>query len=936
MAKPHRLKLLSTSQIRLLALVIGGATFMVANSVYLALAAHVAGVGDDPNRLPVAYQAMLALHILVGIVVFLPAVVFAVWHLKKALLRKSKGTVPSGIAVLLSMTILFVTGFFILTAANTRDNAWAFIAHQVFALLLPLLYALHRRWSHDPPPKAAAWRTATIMLGLVIVVGAIHGIEASITEIETSEPRNHRADIEVPDVWRNPPIDDPFIPFQALGDVDPESPFFPASSTTSSGGPLPARIIHHDDLPDHDAFLKETREKGFAPSYFLGAQTCHRCHPDIVKQWATSAHRFASFNNPFYRKAVELTRETTGRKESQWCGGCHDPAIMLAGNFEKDIDPIDVEAQAGLTCLACHAIDRLHGITGNGNYNIQDEVPSPYVFDSAKAGLGRFIHDYALKAKPTVHKRRMMKPFFQKSEFCAPCHKVSLDVPVNKYRWIRGQDEYDSWQNSGVNHSNPMTWYEPPETQECQGCHMPLEEAPLGDVAAKSGKVRSHRFLAVNTALPYIRGDQETIDRIEQYLQDSKMRGDVFALRRNDGPPLMALDRTRPTVRAGDKLRIDVVIRNLGVGHTFPGGTNDSNEGWVRFKVTAPGGVVWESGYLKPDQHVERGAHFFRAVLVDKHGQRIAKRNAPDIHATVYANVIPPSGSDLARYTITLPKDLPRGELVVEADLMWRKFTQEYMEFVYEGKEIPRIPITRIAGDRVTIGIAEQATPGSSSAVVAADWKRFNDYGVALTRDGVTREALIAFGRVSELVPDKPDGWRNQARVHLMEGAFPDCESMLRKATAAAPEDYKTAFWWGRLFEERGGSDLEQAVTQFEAVAKIYPDARVVWTRLGRTYLHQRRWKDAIGAFLEVLRIDPEHALAHEKRGEAYAALAEAESDPTTKAAWVYAAGEARKAYQKYKIDEDAQKATLQYRATNPEDQRMSQNVVVHELQPRS
>lgn len=936
MSQPKRLKLLSPGQRRLLAVVIVGAGFMLANSTYLALAAHVAGVGDDPYRLPVAYQVMLVLHIVVGIAIFLPAIVFAIWHLKRALLRKSKGTVPTGVGVLLGMTILFVTGFFILTAANTRDNAWAFIAHQAFAVLLPVFYYFHRRWSHDPPAGGMALRSATRMLLLVLVVGVVHGIEASMTEIAVSEPRTHRAELEIPEVWRNPPIDDPFVPFQARGDVDPESPFFPAASTTSSGGPLPARIIHHDDFPDREAFLKETRENGFAPSYYLGAQTCERCHPDAVQQWAASAHRFASFNNPFYRRAVELTRETTGRKESQWCGGCHDPAIMLAGNFEKDIDPIDVEAQAGLTCLACHAIDRLHGITGNGNYNIQDEVPSPYLGSTAKSGLERLLHDYVLKAKPTVHKQRLMKPFFKTSEFCAPCHKVSLDVPVNGYRWIRGQDEYDAWQNSGVNHSNPMTWYEPPATQECQDCHMPLEAATLGDVAAKNGKIKSHRFLAANTALPYIRGDQDTIDRIEAYLQDAKMRVDVFALRRNGGPPLMALDKTAPVVKAGDALQIDVVVRNQGVGHTFPGGTNDSNEGWLRFKVTAPGGVTWESGYLEPDRHVERGAHFFRAVLVDKNGARIAKRNAPDIYATVYANVIPPSGSDLARYTITLPDDLPAGDLVIEADLLWRKFNQEYMEFVYEGKDVPKIPITTIAGDRVNVAISGTPTDGDQSKVTPDDWKRFNDYGIALTRDGVTRDAVIAFRRVAELVPARPDGWRNQARVHLMEGALSECERMLRKASAAAPEDYKTSFWWGRLFEERGGADLDQAVTQFEAVTKIYPDARVVWERLARTYFHQRRWKDAIGAFLEVLRIDPEHALAHEKRGEAYAALAEAETDPSTKAAWEFAAGEARRAYLKYKIDEDAQKATLPYRDKNPEDQRMSQRVVVHELQPRS
>jgi len=36
------------------------------------------------------------------------------------------------------------------------------------------------------------------------------------------------------------------------------------------------------------------------------------------------------------------------------------------------------------------------------------------------------------------------------AEFCSSCHKVHLDVAVNRYRWIRGFNEYDNWQASGV------------------------------------------------------------------------------------------------------------------------------------------------------------------------------------------------------------------------------------------------------------------------------------------------------------------------------------------------------------------------------------------------------------------------------------------------------------------------------------------------------
>ena len=147
--------------------------------------------------------------------------------------------------------------------------------------------------------------------------------------------------------------------------------------------------------------------------------------------------------------------------KSKWCSGCHDPALMLAGKMTEEIDRASPQAQAGLTCLGCHAIDEIHDQTGNGNYNIADEQEDPYLFANAKEGVGRFVHDTALKARPIVHKKQMLKPFFRTSEFCATCHKVSLDSRVNGYRWLRGQNEFDNWHDSGVALNASRTFYLP-------------------------------------------------------------------------------------------------------------------------------------------------------------------------------------------------------------------------------------------------------------------------------------------------------------------------------------------------------------------------------------------------------------------------------------------------------------------------------------------
>jgi hypothetical protein len=922
-----RLSLLTRGQRRLLAVVLAGAVLMLADSAWLVLAGRALGVGDDPKWLPLTYQAALVLHVAGGALLFVPTVAFALWHLRRALRGRAPATVPTGIAVLALAAFLFLSGFFILSAANSRQNQWAFVGHQVAAALLPLAYLFHRLRARERPAPAAALRGGLALAALVALFGLLHAFEAR-GDRGGPDPRppRVRARPAPPESARAGPIpEDPFVPFVPTGDVDPASPFFPSSTTTTTGGFLPARIIHHDDLPDPAGFAAETRALGFAPSHYLGAQTCVRCHPDVVEQWARSAHRFASFNNPFYRRSVELTRETRGKKTSQWCGGCHDPAIMLAGNMTNEIDPLTPESQAGLTCLACHAIDRIHDQTGNGAYNVEDEAPSPYVFEYAKAGLPRLVHDYVLKAKPTVHKREMLKPVFRTSEFCSSCHKVNLDVPVNGYRWLRGQNDYDSWHDSGIAHNNPMTWYQPPAARNCQDCHMAPEPAVLGDVAAKGGMIRSHRFLAVNTALPHIRGDRETIGRIEAFLRDQKLRVDLFAIHREDGTVVLAPDRAPPALRPGETIQVDVVVRNLGVGHIFPGGTNDSNEGWIDFRARAGGREAFRSGGIRPDRHVDPGAHFFQAVLVDKESRRIERRNPADIHAPVYANVVGPGSVDVARYRFRVPE---AGPLELEADLNWRKFNRTFTEFVYEGKPVPDLPVTTIASAKLALPVGGAAPP-PAKAVPDADWVRFNDYGIGLVLDGDTRGALAAFARVAELRPAQVDGWRNQARVYLEDGSLEKAEAMMRKASEVAPEEPRNAFFWGRVLEESGR--LEEAVQAYRRTLQDYPRSRGTWARLGRTHWLMGRHEDSIRAWLEVLRIDPEDALAHHQRMLAYQALAAEERDAERKAAWAYAAAEAGRAFEKYKIDETAQAVTLRYRQEHPHENRMSQRIVIHE-----
>ncbi|MGH9329178.1 MAG: multiheme c-type cytochrome, partial [Vicinamibacterales bacterium] len=458
----------------------------------------------------------------------------------------------------------------------------------------------------------------------------------------------------------------------------PTSPFFPSSADTNVRGIIPA-------------------------NFFMTSESCGRCHTDIYKEWNSSAHHFSSFNNQWYRKSVEYMQDVVGTRPSKWCAGCHDHAVFFNGRFDRPIkEQIDTpEAQAGLSCTSCHAITRVKSTMGQGDFVI--EYPPLHDLAASDNRVLRAVHDRLLKLDPQPHRETFLKPFHreQTPEFCSSCHKVHLDVPVNAYRWFRGFNDYDNWQASGVSGEGARSFYYPAKPQKCADCHMPLVAS--NDPAAKNGMIRSHRFPAANTALPFVNGDAEQLRVTQQFLQDGQISVDVFGLVRGDEPAVAArqdvaggepslastfavgeesinfgaqqafitppadviapLDKVQPVVRRGESIRVEVVVRTRKVGHFFPGGTVDAFDVWVELEaVDDKGRTLLHSGKVEKDDRggngpVEPGAHMYRSLLLDGNGNPINKRNAWMARSVAYVRLIPPGAADTVHYRLRVPQD---------------------------------------------------------------------------------------------------------------------------------------------------------------------------------------------------------------------------------------------------------------------------------------
>jgi tetratricopeptide (TPR) repeat protein len=904
----------------------------------------------------VLYAGVVLMHAVAGVVA-------SIWLLFWLVRRWRQGE-P---LVRIGMIILFLGALpglaLIYTGALRADWTLVYVHLGVSLLGAGLIVAAwvgHRGWL----PRHAAIRAVAVL--------AVIAVLAPVARYLRENRWAQHARIE------NPAL--PPLTMSGEGD-GPKGPFFPSSAQVYGGEKIPSE-------------------------FFMESSSCKRCHEDIYNQWNSSAHHFSSFNNQWYRKSIEYMQDTIGTKPSKWCGGCHDPAVLYAGKMDTPIKEIvhTPAAQAGLGCMMCHSIAEVKSTMGQADFYL--EYPQLHELAASKSPVVRTMHDFLVKLNPEPHRRVFLKPFMrqQTAEFCSTCHKVHLDSPVNHYRWIRGFNEYDNWQASGVSGEGARSFYYPPRPQQCADCHMPLEHS--SDMGNIGGMVHSHRFPAANTALPTANEDATQLKATEDFLTSGILTVDIFALSPESvalkaapvkggvlaehelattfavgeeaetkiatgagsnaeaAPVTAPLNRVHPAVRRGDTVRVDVVVRTKRIGHFFPGGTVDAYDTWLELKgVDDKGQTIFWSGMVEDNGKgpVEKGAHFYRSLQVDGHGNPINKRNAWATRAVVYVRLIPPGAADTVHFRMKVPEKTG-SKITLTARLCYRKFAWFNTQFAFAGEredsqpkaglatvspgeklvtpdyddakltftqslqgvsakeeKIPDLPIVAVAQNQVSVDVLPANAPARQPKVEIRkeDWQRWNDYGIGLLLQGDLKAAQAAFEKVTQADPQNPDGWVNIGRAALQEGDLPRARTVLEKALALNPKLARTNFFYGSLMKSTG--DYDQASAHFQIALAQYPHDRVVLNNLGRILFLQRKYADAVKVLQQVLTVDPEDLQAHYNLMLCYNGLGDEKM-----------AKEHQALYLRFKADETSQVITGPYRQLHPEDNNERQSIHEH------
>jgi len=857
------------------------------------------------------------------------------------------------VAALPSPTLFYVGNVILHLVLGTAAAGWLIWKWRRDGRMIPLLiaalagaYLAVRGATHDH--FTALWiHIGFAVLGLMILLprarAAILALAFVAAGLRFYQP---------PDRIRNPQIVPASMAEEGAG---PKSPFWPSSAKTNTGGLIPS-------------------------DFFMDSKLCGECHKDIYQQWNSSMHHVASFNNPVYKAAILHMQELSGTQGSKWCAGCHDHAVFFNGRFDKPIkDQLDTpEAQNGLGCVSCHSIVHVEGTMGQAGITMM--YPPLHRLASSTIPVVRTVGDYLTYLNPEPHRETFIKTFMRQDspEFCSACHKVHLDQPVNHYRWLRGFNEYDSWQASGVSGQGARSFYYPPKSQSCRDCHMPMVKS--SDPGNVDGMIHSHRFAAANTAIPYVDGDQKQLNETEKFLQSGFITVDLFAAtpieesknevqmrrRAGDASPTLAStfgvgeesDQSGPvTIRNIDKVaaplnapgvalkpgttvRVDAVVRTRKIGHFFPAGTVDAYDVWLEFqardangKIFAWSGSVDDNGGAPGSGPVDKGAHFYKSYQIDGAGNPINKRNAWQTRSVLYVHLIGPGADDTVHYRMTIPKDAV-GPITIEAKLNYRKFSNYLTKFAFAGvaksgkagidfdsreysfdsKPVPNIPIVTVAKTSVQVALGDT---NWTPTVKKADRERWNDWGIGMLLQGDIRGAEYAFHRVTEADPAYADGWLNIGRALIQEGETDAARPYVEKALQLQPGLARAEFFLAMA--QKAAGDYDGAVKNLRATIAQYPRDRVVLNQLGRILFLQRKYADAATVLKSVFEVDPEDLQAHYTLMLAYRGMGQPEL-----------ARRAEQLFLRFKADESAQSLTEMPRLTNPEDNNERQQIHDH------
>lgn len=138
-------------------------------------------------------------------------------------------------------------------------------------------------------------------------------------------------------------------------------------------------------------------------------------------------------------------------------------------------------------------------------------------------------------------------------------------------------------------------------------------------------------------------------------------------------------------------------------------------------------------------------------------------------------------------------------------------------------------------------------------------------YGNTCFRHSDFRECLDAFKRLTEIKPERIEGWNNLGIVHLAMGNDSEAQAAFESVLSLEPDNAGTLLNMGNCLARKG--DAAGARSFFERAIAVKPDYAEGWFNFGNTWLAEKDYRKAMPAFEKALKYQREFPSALKNLG---------------------------------------------------------------------
>jgi hypothetical protein len=415
------------------------------------------------------------------------------------------------------------------------------------------------------------------------------------------------------------------------------------------------------------------------------------------------------------------------------------------------------------------------------------------------------------------------------------------------------------------------------EKKTCIDCHMERESVSSNELGAKGGTLPSHRFMGGHTWMAGMRGDMDHLKRMQ-----AKLEG------------IASIDVMPAPVPAREGVvSLDVVVRNLLVGHRFPGGVLDIQDTWIEVEVRTKGGrLVAQSGLAHDKQVEDDDTHVLRTLVVDETGHVLEQHEMPRFRTQIATQTLAPREAKAIRYALAMQAPV-REPLVVTARLRHRSRTlamqaevcraartAEGRAFLHGAKGAREVELDPCRAQPITL-IAERTVELGSDAPT---WERLYEHGMALT--ATVSERLEESQRVLERALAMAPAGKPQASVLVQlaqvaakQGRVEDALALVAKARAMLPAPGPAALEATEADALSRVWRWAEAAIPAQVAATKAPSNAMAWTVAARCFASIEDNKAARAAATTGLELAPRDADLLRSQATSLAALHRPEAD---------------------------------------------------------